>query len=261
MPTSRVPRLLAGLVLVAAAVGCNSAPRSDDGAALDERRAEAVRLASRGREAQAAGDRKQAIEYYYRSIEAFPELPGVRTNLGVALLDEGDILDASDRLKEEVQLNPANAQGALVNLGIIYRNAGQPMPARDYFLRALELTPNDPLALRGAIETSSLTNYDEEKCLELVRRGMMVERDPKVIDDYKWRQFRLEAAIKNRPKYRQGEDHLKSGSKDASPVVSPADMPREPAAPVEPRDQTPAEPETMKPAPSQPAPAQPASPK
>lgn len=248
MTTLRVSRLLAGLVLVAASVGCNSGSRVDDGAALDERRAEAVRLAARGREAQAAGDRKQAIEYYYRSIEAFPEIPGVRTNLGVALLDEGNILDASDRLKEEVQLNPATAQGALINLGIIYRNAGQPTPARDYFLRALELTPNDPLALRGAIETTALTNHDEEKCLELVRRGMMVERDPKVIEDYKWRQFRLEAAIKNRPKYRQGEDHLKSGAREAAPVAPiatpPAEKPVEP--PAESPSESPGEPSTPK---------------
>jgi tetratricopeptide (TPR) repeat protein len=212
----RVRTLLAGFVLLTAA-GCNSTPRYDDGTALEERRQEAVRLAARGREAQTAGDRKQAIELYYRSIDAFPELPGVRTNLGVALLEEGNILDASDRLKEEVQLNPATAQGALINLGIIYRNAGQPTPARDYFLRALELTPNDPLALRGAIETSSLTTYDEEKCLELVRRGLMVERDPKVLEDYKWRQHRLEAAIKARPKYRTGEEHLKSGARDVDP--------------------------------------------
>jgi tetratricopeptide (TPR) repeat protein len=233
---NRTLRLFAGLVLVASAIGCNSNRRGDDGVVLEERRQEAVRLAARGREAQVAGDTKKAIDWYYRSIQAFPELPGVRTNLGVALLDEGNILDASDRLKEEVQLNPANAQGALVNLGIIYRNAGQPMPARDYFLRAIELTPNDPLALRGAIETAALTNYDEEKCLDLVRRGMMVERDPKVLEDYKWRQFRLEAAIKARPKYRQGEEFLKSGATEAAPPTAPSQFrPAEDAAPSEPR--------------------------
>lgn len=231
----RTSRLLAGLVLAASVLGCNSTPRGDDGAALDERRQEAVRLAARGREAQTAGNYKQAIELYYRSIDAFPEIPGVRTNLGVALLEEGNVLDASDRLKEEVQLNPTNAQGALVNLGIIYRNAGQPMPARDYFLRALELTPNDPLALRGAIETSSLTNYDEEKCLDLIRRGLMVERDPKVIEDYKFRQFRLEAAIKNRPKYRQSENHIKSGAKEREAVAPFNDRPAEDPMPEAPK--------------------------
>lgn len=246
-PTSRrVRALLAGVALLVAA-GCNSTPRYDDGQALDERRQEAIRLAARAREAQTAGDRKRAIELYYQSIDAFPEIPGVRTNLGVALLEDGNILDGSDRLKEEVQLNPATAQGALINLGIIYRNAGQPAPARDYFLRALELTPNDPLALRGAIETSALTNYDEEKCLELVRRGLMVERDPKVIDDYKWRQYRLQAAIKARPKYRTGEEHLKSGARDPGllppePVAPPAESKPAPADSAAPANEPPTQP-------------------
>ena len=187
---TRAGRLLAAGLLALAACSCASQP-TDPGVALDQKRSEAARIASRGKQAQQAGRLREAVDLYLQSLDTFDQLPGVRTNLGVALMDSGDILKGSDMFKEEVQLFPATAQGALTNLGIIYKDARQFVTARDYFFRALELTPNDPLALRGAVESCMATDYDEEKTLDLVLRGLMVERDPKelkntrkVFDDY-----------------------------------------------------------------------------
>lgn len=225
LSSARRPASLAFAAVLSLAwlAGCASTP-ADPMVQITERRGEALRLANDAKRAQEAGKLKEAIDLYTRSIESFGEIPGVRTNLGVALLEHGDVMNAADALKEEVLLHPANAQAALVNLGIIYRNAGQPAVAADYFDRALLLTPNDPFAIRGAVETGMIVSRDEEKLLDLVRRGLLVERDPKVIEDYKWRQFRLVDKINTRPKYRASEKHLRPNGME-KPVEPPASEP------------------------------------
>lgn len=238
---SRASRLAAAGLLALLACSCASAP-ADPTIALDQKRSEAVSLAARARKAQEAGKRREAVELYLQSLDVYDQVPGVRTNLGMAVIQSGDIMKGSDLLKEEVQLFPANAHAALTNLGLIYNDARQFTVARDYFFRALELYPNDPLALRGAVESCMATDYDEERTLALILRGLMVERDPKVLEDYKWRQIRLEARIKERPKYKAGEDFLRpkyekmpkapARAPDPSPADAPAETP--PQAPKHP---------------------------
>lgn len=234
---SRASRLAAAALLALLTCACASAP-ADPNIALDEKRAEALSLAAQGRRAQDAGNRRGAIELYLKSLDVYDQLPGVRTNLGMAVIQDGDILKGSDFLKEEVQLFPANAHAALTNLGRIYADARQFTVAREYYFRALELYPNEPVALRGAIDCCIATDFDEERTLGLIVRGLMVERDPAVVENYKWSQIRLEARIKDRPKYRPGEEFLKPKSprklrgadKPADPASAPpAEPPKQPA--------------------------------
>ncbi|MEK6701459.1 MAG: tetratricopeptide repeat protein [Planctomycetota bacterium] len=212
----RRSRLLA-LFLIALVAGCASSP-VDTSAALSQRRDDAIKLAVRGKAAYDAGKLESSIELYSKSIETYGEIPGVRTNLGVALLDHKDLMQAADTLKAEVQLFPAASEQALTNLGVIYADKGWAKEALEYFRRALELAPRDPVALRGAIETMMNTNAPEQDTLELVKRAVLVERDPKLLIHYRWIQIGLETTIKDRPKYGNAS---KPNAQDTSPRLAP----------------------------------------
>lgn len=243
---------------------CASHTQVSDGTQdIARKRAEAARLAARGHEAQVAGRIDEAIALYSESLDTFGELPGVRTNLGVALLTKKDLLAASDILKDEVQRFPAAAQQALTNLGVIHLEQGWAEQARDFFTRAVELAPNEPTALRGAIVSGMLTGADEKLSLEYIRRAQLTERDPKVLEDYRWRQVRLQDVILNKPKY----------SETAGDAVRPLERPKRKPKVVEPPKTETSKPEPTKPedgtstpesppaaAPNSPAPASPPAP-
>jgi tetratricopeptide (TPR) repeat protein len=194
--------ILAAAAFAALLAGCAHSPGTDRSAEeIARSRVEATRLASQAREAQQAGKLDRAIELYNQSLTTYDQIPGVRTNLGAALFARGDILNAADTLKDETDLFPEASQQALTNLGIIYLDRGWASEAYDYFERALALAPNEPVALRGAIEASFRSSRTPEQTLDLIRRGLMVERDPRLLEDYRWKQSRLRTMIDERPKY------------------------------------------------------------
>jgi|GEM_PF-3547908 len=223
-------RIRAGLVLGVLSVvtaawsgGCSSSP-STLGSSEDvaRKRGDAAKLASRGHEAQLAGRIDEAISLYSESLDTFGDLPGVRTNLGVALLTKKDLLAASDILKDEVRRFPAASQQALTNLGVIHLEQGWAEQARDFFSRAVDLAPNEPAALRGVIVSGMLTGADEKQTLEYIRRAQLTERDPKVLEDYRWRQVRLQDVILNKPKYNEvPEDPSKIRQRPKRPAKTP----------------------------------------
>lgn len=233
--------ILSAVVLIASAASvlpltaCSSGPQIGSPEDIARRRAEAARLAAKGHEAQVAGRIDDAIKLYDESLGAYAELPGVRTNLGVALLAKKDLQSASDIFKDEVQRFPATSQQALTNLGVIHLEQGWAEQARDYFTRALDLAPNEPTALRGAIVSMMLTGGDEKQTLEYIRRAQLVERDPRVLEDYRWRHIRLQEALNNKPKY-ENADQPSRGKYQRKPLKKPATDPAtdDAATPVQP---------------------------
>ncbi|QOI99625.1 MAG: tetratricopeptide repeat protein [Phycisphaeraceae bacterium] len=162
-----------------------------------ERKAEASRLASRGREAHSAGRLSEAADLYTRAIELAPEIPGIRTNLGVARMTMGDYMVAADLFKAELVLFPNACQQALTNLGILYADRGRNEAAHDYFVRAAAMAPYDPVSLRGVITTGLLFESPDYAAIdEYLDRAMLVEKDPKILEDYRWKLIRVEAARK-----------------------------------------------------------------
>ncbi len=225
---SSILALLALPLAILLAGGCASSS-ADSSTALSQKRDEAIRLAVRGKAAYDKGELANSIEHYKKSIETFGEIPGVRTNLGVALLDHNELLQAADTLKAEVQLFPGESEQALTNLGVIYADKGWAKEALEYFNRALEQAPRDPVALRGAIEAMINTNADENETLKLVKRAQLVERNPKIQEHYKWLQIGLETTIKDRPRYGNTRN---SSPYTAPPVATPTAQPD--AAPTTP---------------------------
>lgn len=176
------------LALMACASGSGGEAPTD----YEARRAEAVRLAQAGVEAQAQAKHKEAIGLYTQSLSMMPDLPGVRTNLAVSLMKQGDAGQAVQLLQAETELSPSDPR-PLINLGWIYLERQWADQATTYFARALDLSPNDLTALRGYCECAARRDLTDETTLEIVRRAIMVERDPQRLEQMQWLRLRVEA--------------------------------------------------------------------
>jgi tetratricopeptide (TPR) repeat protein len=143
-------------------------------------RTEADKAFRRGAKAQQGGDRVQAIAEYQAALQADPAFFNAYYNLGLAALDVGDVRlslaayetalalnpdstdarynfalglknagyyqDASEELSRILAGSPDDARAhlALANICAQYQN--QPRPAREHYLRVLEINPRHPEA-------------------------------------------------------------------------------------------------------------------
>jgi len=183
----------AACVLLLALGGCSST-RTDSsaetfaalGAQLQQARQAAIdadatatkarRARERGREEEADRLEQQAIEQYRAALAISGEMPDAWNNLGVLLMEEGDLVAAADAFTIAMQQSPTDPRPA-ENLGLVYSRAGWVEDSLKYYDVALERSPNYLPALRGAIKQAHLLGEADEKRLEQVRRALMLETD------------------------------------------------------------------------------------
>ncbi|MBX3381527.1 MAG: tetratricopeptide repeat protein [Phycisphaeraceae bacterium] len=161
--------------------------------------AKAVKLAEQALTAQRAGDLDQAISLYKQSIQANPELSGVWTNLGVAMMTKQNFPAAAEAFKHALDLSPTDSR-PLVNLGVAYLDRGWADQAYTYFSQAIDRDPQNIDALRGAITAAQRCGREDERTLEYIKRLQLIETDPKWKLELAFRRVRLENALKDRNK-------------------------------------------------------------
>ena len=88
-----------------------------------------------------SGQRGVALQLFQHLAQRYPQLAGVRVNIGIIQLQNNKTKDAIATLKRAIQINPANVS-AHHHLGIAYRQAGQFSEAKDSYLQALKLSPD-----------------------------------------------------------------------------------------------------------------------
>lgn len=91
--------------------------------------------------ASAEGNAKGAIEYLNQAVASDAKNADARLELGRALYDSGDIEGGLRETQQLLADHPDNVDG-LYNLGAIYANQNQPVLARQYWNRAVEVGPN-----------------------------------------------------------------------------------------------------------------------
>ena len=84
-------------------------------------------------------------------------------NLGLAYLEENQLLEAEAAFLEVLELNPDDASGQ-ANLGIVYLRSGSYEKAEGHLLKAVELAPDDP-----NIPLSLATLYEQTERTDLAR--------------------------------------------------------------------------------------------
>ncbi|MFO0785027.1 MAG: tetratricopeptide repeat protein [Phycisphaerales bacterium] len=182
----------------------------------------ALQLADKALAAQRDKKLDEAIELYKQAISANPELSGIWTNLGVALMSKQNFTAAAEAFKHAADLSPTDSR-PLVNLGIAYLDRGWADQALMYFVDAIDRDPNNVEALRGAIIAAQRTGREDDRTLGYMKQLQLLETDPKWKQELGYRRLRLEGALRDKkPGIPVPEVRTNSA---AQPVPPPASAP------------------------------------
>ena len=89
-----------------------------------------------------------AIEQFTRAARRAPWVPTYWLNLGVALLDRGDVNEAKIALDKSLKLNP-QSQSAYFYLAQIHSKRGDDLSARAAYQKVIDLDSSTHLARRA----------------------------------------------------------------------------------------------------------------
>ena len=208
MKTNMTARPIHGLTTALAAaallaVGCTADLNTGPVTTPSERLTEANRLVTQGIAAQHEGKLDTAADFYKRSIELNPNAPMAWNNLGTVLMTQGHYLDAAAALKRAAEVNPdPHDPRAFENLGLVYYNAGFAEQSLQYYEMALDRDANWVPALRGTALAARKLNKSDERLADVMRRGLMIETDPKWREVFQRERVRIEGALREQEKAR-----------------------------------------------------------
>ena len=83
---------------------------------------------------------QEAVDVMREAVAAFPNLPGPRNNLAVALARRGDRTGAREQLAQLLELDPSNFS-ALFNTGALYAQETNVVAALPWLRRAMAQLP------------------------------------------------------------------------------------------------------------------------
>ena len=215
-PTMTRAAAVLALLAVLGAGGCGSTASSrdtaaDTGPALPDYGA-AARLAEQAYAKEMAARRdlekerfesaekkfNEAIELYRQSIAQSRSLPFVWNNLGVLYMDAQNYVPAAEAFRNAADLDP-NDPRPLENLGTLYHRVGRDAEALRYFGEALARDPSWLPALRGtvrcALRLPTGTGVSDEELLSRVERALMIERDAEWRAVFERAQVRLQGKL------------------------------------------------------------------
>lgn len=89
-----------------------------------------------------------AVEQFTRAIKSAPGVGTYWLNLGVALLDRGDLDRATTALEKSSHLNP-KSQSTYFHLAQIHTKRGEALAAREAYLKVIELDSQTYFAQRA----------------------------------------------------------------------------------------------------------------
>jgi len=92
-------------------------------------------------EAIRAGKKGKAKSLLKTLAQAYPELSGPYTNLGLLYFHEGNVKEAEAAFTQAIKVNPRSAV-SYNHLGIIYRGKGDFNKSRSYYVKALKADSN-----------------------------------------------------------------------------------------------------------------------
>lgn len=155
-----------------------------------------ARRAARLRETGKNADEStaKAVELYRQALTLHRSMPEAWNNLGVLLMEQQDYLAASEAFTMAMELSPADPRPA-ENLGLVYDRAGWGEESLRCYRLALDRDPNYRPALRGAIRAAHLLGIADQRTLDTVRQGLMLENEPEWRALFEREKLRIEGRI------------------------------------------------------------------
>lgn len=190
--------LLVCMIAAAAAGGCRSSPKvtvvKDAGPA---QRAKAMDLALEAQRAHNAGQHERALRLYQESLGFSQDLFMVWNNLGILLMEKGNLMNAAEMFKSAADLQPSDPR-PYYNIGLIYQRAGYDEPALEYYVRSLERDPRYLPSLRGAVTVGKHLDISDEPAQSRVRSALLLETDPKWREIFERESLRIKGTLGRR---------------------------------------------------------------
>lgn len=189
-----IARLSAVGALVLALGACAQTPRPAE-AGGPERLQRAMVLATEAERAQQRGEFQRAVELNREALQNNDDLAGAWNNLGVCLMQVNNNVDAAEALKTAGALDPTDPR-PFENLGVLYSKAGWAEEAIRHFDTALQRSPSSPVAIRGYVQSAHHLLKSDERTLEIAKRGIVIETDPKWRDYLNNQRLRIEQDLR-----------------------------------------------------------------
>lgn len=158
---------------------------------------EATRLFTLGRNAEKMGEWADAETYYRQAIAASNDLAGAWNNLGVVLMQQENYMEATNAFRRAADLLPSDPT-PYENLGLTYQRAGYSEDAMRAYSMSLERDPNWLPSIRGYATSAKLLNRADDADLDVLRRGLMLDMDPKWRELYNFQRLRIERDIEEK---------------------------------------------------------------
>jgi Tfp pilus assembly protein PilF len=161
----------------------------------DARLREARELQVRADDARKRGKDDEAVDLYRRSLGLDGANAACWNNLGTMLMEKQDYMGAASALRAAADLAPTDPR-PLENLGHNYSRAGFDEDALRYYLESLERDANWINSIRGVSNSAYRLSRADDRILEVLSRGQMIETDPKWRERLTREKIRVQAQIK-----------------------------------------------------------------
>lgn len=191
--------LSAGLVstlgsgmLTGCATGPNPVPQGAE--AVQQRKAEALRLMAEGERRADRGKIDDAIESYQQAVSLDRSLGAAWNNLGELLLRKEQYADAVNAFIAAADADPADPR-PLYNAALAYQRIGWAADAYEHYTQALTRDGNFLPALRGAVRSGEMLSKADPQLAEQVRRAQLLETDAQWRSYLERQRFRVEAGM------------------------------------------------------------------
>lgn len=164
--------------------------------AAEARSREARDLFVQADRARKGGKAAEAIDLYRRSLGLDGSSAAAWHNLGTLLMEQKDYMAAASALRSAADLSPQDPR-PLESLGLTYFRAGYDSQALEHYMESLRRDPNWVASIRGVAMCSYRLNKASDEILEVLTRGVMLERDDSWRDRIQRERIRVEQQIKS----------------------------------------------------------------
>jgi len=185
------------IVLTAIGGGCSDPFAIDRELIAERERAErrSLQVGADGEEHLAQGELARAEEKFVEALRLDPRSYSAWNNLGVVRMKQKNYQGAIEAFTRAGELSPTDPRPP-ANAGLAFQEAFYDKRAIEQFAEALRRDRNWLPALRGSVVSSRRLYAYDETALEIVNRGLLIERDEQWRRVFEREKIRIQNALR-----------------------------------------------------------------